>query len=84
MWHTILRDKVHYLIASQYIGWSFFAYADYTSYIDQWTEPEALAKLIVDRYATLAEAKQLPYTLSALKLKRIQVVKSAIDDHKQP
>lgn len=75
-----LRDKVQIMIASQYIGWSFFAYADYASYIGQWTEPEALAKLIVDRYATLAEAKQLPYTLSALKLKRIEVVKSAIND----
>ncbi len=74
-----VREQVDYLIASQYIGWSFFAYADYASYITQWTEPEQLATLIVDRYATLAEANQLPYSLSALKLARVEPVKSAID-----
>lgn len=75
-----VREQVDYLIASQYIGWSFFAYADYASYINQWTRPEDLARLIVDRYATLAEARQLPYTLSALNLARIEPVKTAIDD----
>ena len=75
-----VRDKVDYLIASQYIGWSFFAYADYASYITQWTQPDELAKLIVNRYATLAEARQLPYTLSALNLARVGPLKSAIDN----
>ena len=74
-----VRDQVDYLIASQYIGWSFFAYADYASYINQWTRPADLAKLIVERYATLAEARHLPYTLSALNLARIEPVKTAID-----
>jgi hypothetical protein len=75
-----LRDQVDYLIASQYIGWSFFAYGDYASYIDQWTEPEQLATLIVERYGNLAERERLPYTLSALRLARISPLKTAIDN----
>lgn len=75
-----LRGQVDYLIASQYIGWSYFAYADYASYIDPWTKAETLAKLIVNRYANLANKDQLPYTISALNLQRIEPLKNGIND----
>jgi hypothetical protein len=75
-----VRGKVKYLIASQYIGWGFFAYADYARYITPRSEPEQLATLIVNRYATWAEAYHLPYTLSALNLTRIEQTKAAVDE----
>jgi len=74
-----LRGQVDYLIAAQYIGWSYFAYADYARYITQQSKAADLARLIVDRYGNLAEGDNLPYTLAALNLARIEAVKNAVD-----
>lgn len=75
-----VRHKVDYVIASQYIGWSFFAYADFSRYITEWTEPDQLATLIAQRYANLAAAYNLPYTISALDMSRIEQLKKAVDE----
>ncbi|MEZ4864347.1 MAG: clostripain-related cysteine peptidase [Caldilineaceae bacterium] len=72
------ETKVNYLIASQYIGWSYFAYADYAHYITQWTDAQQLATSIVDRYAYLATRDKLPFTLSALDLTRVGPLKNGI------
>lgn len=75
-----LREKVKYLIASQYLGWSFFAYGDYARYAGDYPEPATLAQQIVRRYAALAASRQLPATLSVLDLRRIEPVKNGLDD----
>lgn len=75
-----VRHKVDYVIAPQYIGWSFFAYADFSRYITEWTEPDQLATLIAQRYANLAAAYNLPYTISALDMSRIEQLKKAVDE----
>lgn len=79
-----VRDNVDYLIASQYIAWSYFAYADYASYMTQQSAPKELARLIVERYANLATDDGNPYTISALDLTRktgrIEPLKNAVDN----
>jgi hypothetical protein len=74
-----LRGKVDYLIASQYLGWNFFAYADYARYAGEYPQPKELAQQIVNRYAALAESYALPYTLAAIDLQRIEPVKNGLD-----
>ncbi len=79
-----VRNQVDYLIASQYIAWSYFAYADYGRYMTQQSAPKELAWLIVERYANLAATDGNPYTISALDLTRetgrIEPLKNAVDD----
>jgi len=72
------ETKVKYLIASQYIGWSYFAYPDYAHYITQWTDEKQLATSIVDRYAYLATQNKLPYTIAALDLTRVGPLKNGV------
>ncbi|MEZ4728299.1 MAG: clostripain-related cysteine peptidase [Caldilineaceae bacterium] len=74
-----LRNKVQYLIASQYLGWSFFAYGDYARYAGDYPEPAGLARQIVQRYGALAANHQVPTTLSVLDLRRIEPVKNGLD-----
>jgi len=74
-----IRGKVKYLIAAQYLGWDFFAYADYARAVGDHPQPKALAQQIVNRYAALAESYQAPYTLAALDLQRIEPVKNGLD-----
>lgn len=74
-----LRDSADYLIASQYVGWSFFEYDDYARYVTAFTPPSELAKAIVRRYAYLSHKANLPYTVSALDLRHITPLKDAID-----
>jgi DNA-binding beta-propeller fold protein YncE len=76
-----LRNSAGYLIASQYLGWSIFAYDQYAMLISQTTatDPAGLARSIVHRYADLAEFYRLPHTLSVLDLAQIEAVKGAVD-----
>jgi sugar lactone lactonase YvrE len=75
-----LRSKVDYLITSQYLGWDFFAYADYARYAGDYPRPQDLAQQIVNRYAALAESHALPYTLAAIDLQRIEPVKNGFNE----
>lgn len=74
-----LREKVKYLLTSQYLGWGFFAYADYAQAVTVAIPPADLAARIVDRYAALAKHLGLPYTLAAWNLTRIEPVKNGVD-----
>jgi hypothetical protein len=74
-----LRAKVKHLIASQYLGWGFFAYAAYAQEVSTSITPAQLASKIVNRYASLAEHFGVPYTLAAWNLTRIEPVKNGVD-----
>jgi len=76
-----LRNSARYLIAAQYLGWSIFAYDAYAALVPQTTTlaPADLAAAIVDHYADVAAAYQLPYTLSALDLGQTERIKAGVD-----
>ncbi len=75
-----VRNKVKFLIASQYLGWNFFAYADYARYAGSYPQPADLAYQVVQRYGELAKSRQLPATLAALNLARIEPVRNGVDE----
>ncbi|MFN8492361.1 MAG: clostripain-related cysteine peptidase [Caldilineaceae bacterium] len=64
-----LRNHVNYVVASQYLGWDFFLYDQYAQLAP--STPAQLARGIVQRYAARAQHAQLPYTLAAWDLSRI-------------
>ncbi len=76
-----LRHSARYLLASQYLGWSLFAYADYAALIPQTASitPAQVATGIVNRYADLATNYALPHTLSALDLRQVERIKTGVD-----
>lgn len=74
-----VRDNVKMLVASQYLGWSYFAYADYAAAIGQATTAQDAARTVVEHYAALAGADHFPYTLSALDLERSTTTLNAVD-----
>ncbi|MCB0094104.1 MAG: hypothetical protein KDE46_00235 [Caldilineaceae bacterium] len=75
-----LRDVTKYLIASQYLAWSFFAYDDYMMQVTDHMSAEYFAKSIVERYYTYAQSARVPATLAALNLERVSAVKEALND----
>lgn len=75
-----VRHKVQFLIASQYLGWNFFAYADYARYAGNYPQPADLAYQVVQRYGELAKSRKLPATLAALQVARIEPVRNGMDE----
>ncbi len=75
-----LRSGTHILIASQYLGWSYFAYNDYQAVIGANSTPQEVAQGIVEQYAAHAQADQFPYTLSALAMQRADAMYVAVHD----
>lgn len=82
-----LREVTNYLITSQYLGWSFFAYAEYQQQVTFATSPRQLAEMIAKTYADLATNYPnkaggigLPYTLSVLDLHGAEPVNSALHE----
>lgn len=75
-----LRQSARLLISSQYIGWSFFAYSNYAQFVqkDGSTEAETLALAIVDEYARLSNQHSLPFTITALRPPRSEVVRNGV------
>jgi hypothetical protein len=74
-----MRYKVKYIIASQYLAWSFFAYDDYVQQIGINTSALDLAKAIVARYAAHGQDAQVPFTLSAINVDQIDDVERLLD-----
>jgi hypothetical protein len=76
-----LRNSARYVIASQYLGWSIFAYDEYAMLLDPAisTDPASVAGAIVDKYAERAEGFKLPYTLSVFDMSQAEAVKRAVD-----
>lgn len=75
-----LREVTDYLIASQYIAWSFFAYDDYGVEVTDEMTAATFAEKIVMRYKVYAQSAEVPATLTALNLKRISAVTAALND----
>jgi len=73
-----VRERAKILIASQYLGWSYFAYNDYQHAIGATTSPADVAKSIVDMYANLASAR--PFTIAALDLARAEPAAQAVSN----
>lgn len=75
-----LRQSAQRLIASQYIGWSFFAYHAYVEQVEvnQPTSADVLSRAILAEYARLGDEAGVPYTLSVLNPARSEVVKSGL------
>lgn len=74
-----LQDRTQFLIASQYLGWDYFAYNDYAQAMATTAQPAQMAQAIVDHYAGLAENDQNPYTIAALDMQRASPTLKAID-----
>lgn len=68
------------LIASQYLGWSYFPYDEYVNAIGANSTPEQAALTVTDIYARRASRDALPYTIAALDLGRVETVAGAVDN----
>lgn len=75
-----LQNRTEFLIASQYLGWDYFAYAGYAQAMNNTATPEGVAQAVINRYAELAEAEHRPYTLAALDMRRATPALTAIND----
>jgi len=72
-----VRDDVEYLVASENLGWSVFAYDAYASSVTDSTTPRQLAQNIADLY--MAALRGFPATVSALDLSAIESLGNATD-----
>ncbi len=70
--------RSRFLISSQYLGWSFFAYEDYFANINANTTPEMVARTVVERYAVQSSSARVPFTITALDLGRVPTVARAV------
>jgi hypothetical protein len=69
-----VRNLARYLVASENLGWSAFAYEVYRTAVRDTTSPAALASVIADRYAARVGEAQYPYTIAALDLGQLNRV----------
>lgn len=76
-----LRGQARYLVASENLAWSAFAYDQYLTLVSDGTTPRQLATGIADRYAQLVNARHLPFTISTIDLTRISSFTQALDQH---
>lgn len=75
-----VRQSTAILIASQYLGWGYFAYDDYANQFTQNDTAQLIAVRITQRYAARARADRYPFTIAALDLARAAPTLSAVDD----
>lgn len=74
-----LRGQARYLVASESLAWSAFAYDQYLGLVSAGTTPKQLATSIVDRYAKLVGEQELPYTIAAIDLAQIPSLTDALN-----
>jgi hypothetical protein len=74
-----VRNLTHYLVASENLGWSAFAYDAYRAAIGPNTDPRTFAVAIADRYAQLVGQRGYPLTIAALDVRQVYPVAQAID-----
>lgn len=75
-----IRNQARYLVASQNLTWSVFAYDRYVRAITSDTTPDQLARQIVQTYADHGELRRVPFTMSALDLSRAPPLRVALDE----
>ena len=76
---VIAQDYAQYMVASQNIGWSVFAYDDYRNAVSNDSLPADLAVAIAQRYMERVSQQQYPYTISVLDLNQLSSTLSALD-----
>lgn len=74
-----LRNQAGVMIASQYLGWSYFAYDEYQDVMDATTSVQDVAQGIVTRYSAKAHADGYPYTIAALDMARADSTLASVD-----
>lgn len=79
-----LRGLAKYVIASESIAWSAFAYELYRGAVGARTTPEELARQIVDSYEdriteSVVEGNRVPYTIAAFNMAQLDQVTVAVD-----
>ena len=72
-----IKNLAHYLVASENLGWSVFAYEQYAHRIAADTTPEQLAEAVVDEYHDAVIG--YPHTVSALDIGQVDAVSDALD-----
>jgi len=76
-----LRGTVRYLVTSENLAWSAFAYEDYRNAVAEHTLPAALTQKIIDLYARLVSTPVLlPATLAAVELNSVDHGSDRIGD----
>jgi len=73
-----LRGVARYLVTSENLSWSAFAYERYRAAVEAETSPATLAAAIVDQYATAVGAG-IPYSIAALDLSHVDDVARKTD-----
>jgi uncharacterized repeat protein (TIGR01451 family) len=71
-----IKDYAHYLVASENLGWSVFAYDAYVTQVTTDTTPQILATVVVSEYHDVLIG--YPHTISALDLGQAITVTNAI------
>ena len=73
-----VRDDVDYIVASENLGWSVFAYDTYVSSVTDNTTPRQLAQNVADAYIAALQG-YYPGTVSALDMSAIENAGNAAD-----
>jgi hypothetical protein len=76
---ALAQGLARYVVASQNIGWSVFAYSDYRDAITSRTTPADFAVQVAQRYAQRVREQQYPYTISVLDMSRLAPALSALN-----
>lgn len=74
-----VRGLARYLVASQNLGWSAFAYEQYRSLVKPETTPRTLAEGVATRYAQVVGGDGYPFTVAALDLSQVDMAARATD-----
>ncbi|NJN66336.1 MAG: hypothetical protein HC884_06290 [Chloroflexaceae bacterium] len=74
-----VHQRTSIVVASQYLGWGYFAYDDYQVAMGKSSTPGGVAQAITRRYARLAERDHYPYTIAALNMEHAEPTLIALD-----
>ena len=74
-----VRGQARYLVASEHLAWSAFAYDSYRAAVGPNTSAVTLATAVADQYAQQVSGLRLPYTVSVLDLGQVDQVERATD-----
>jgi sugar lactone lactonase YvrE len=73
-----LQGQANYVIASEYLSWSLFAYDSYVKTVGPATEAKTLATSIANEYASQISELNRPATISVYEMQRMDAVISAM------
>lgn len=74
-----MRGLADYLVVSENLGWSAFAYDQYRALVGPQTTPAQLATGVADTYAAILNRDEYPFTISVLDMAQIDATARATD-----